>query len=85
MSGDLEKLARLKESLNRIIEGREIENVSLGDFIFDASKAAGIKDFDENIKLELQEISKHILNKKIENNEPQKVAIAKALLVQIWL
>ena len=80
LSGDLEKLARLKESLNRIIEGREIENVSLGDFIFDASKAAGIKDFDENIKLELQEISKHILNKKIENNEPQKVAIAKALL-----
>ena len=80
LTGDLEKLARLKESLNRIIEGREIENISLGEFIFDASKAGNIKDFDENIKLELQEISKHILNKKIDTNQPQKLAIAKALL-----
>lgn len=80
LTGDLEKLARLKESLNRIIAGRDVENSSLGDFIFDASKAGGIKDFEENIKLELQEISKHILNKKIDSNEPQKLAIAKALL-----
>ena len=43
LSGDLEKLARLKESLNRIVQGRDVENVSLGDFIFDASKAGGIK------------------------------------------
>lgn len=80
LSGDLEKLARLKESLNRIIEGRDVENVSLGDFIFDASQAKGIRDFDENIKFELQEISKHVLNKNIDRNEPQKMAIAKALL-----
>jgi DNA-directed RNA polymerase subunit E'/Rpb7 len=80
LSGDLEKLARLKESLNRIIEGRDIENPSLGDFIFDASKAGKIKDFEDAIKLEEQEISKHILNKKIDKNQPQKTAIAKALL-----
>lgn len=80
LSGDLEKLARLKESLNRIVEERDIENPSLGSFIFDASKAAGIKDFDESIKLELQEIEKHLLNKKIDNNFPQKEAIAKAIL-----
>ena len=80
LSGDLEKLARLKESLNRIVEGRDVENPSLGTFIFDASKAAGIKDYDENIKLELQEIEKHLLNKRIAGNEPQKVAIAKAIL-----
>lgn len=79
-SGDLEKLARLKESLNRIVEGRDVENSSLGTFIFDASKAAGIKDYEENIKLELQEVDKHLLNKRIANNEPQKVAIAKAIL-----
>lgn len=80
LSGDLEKLARLKESLNRIVEGRDVENPSLGTFIFDASKAAGIKDYEENIKLELQEIEKHLLNKRIASNEPQKVAIAKAIL-----
>lgn len=80
LSGDLEKLARLKESLNRIVEGRDVENSSLGTFIFDASKAAGIKDFEENIKLELQEVDKHLLNKRIANNEPQKMAIAKAIL-----
>lgn len=80
LSGDLEKLARLKESLNRIIDGRDVENMSLGAFIFDASKAAGIKDYEDNIKLELQEIDKHLLNKRIANNEPQKVAIAKAIL-----
>ena len=80
LSGDLEKLARLKESLNRIVEGRDVENSSLGTFIFDASKAAGIKDFEENLRLELQEVNKHLLNKKIANNDPQKVAIAKAIL-----
>lgn len=80
LSGDLEKLARLKESLNRIVEGRDVENSSLGTFIFDASKAAGIKNYEENIKLELQEVDKHLLNKRIANNEPQKVAIAKAIL-----
>lgn len=80
LSGDLEKLARLKESLNRIVEGRDVENPSLGTFIFDASKAANIKDYEENIKLELQEIGKHLLNKRIASNEPQKNAIAKAIL-----
>lgn len=80
LSGDLEKLARLKESLNRIVEGCNVENSSLGTFIFDASKAAGIKDYEESIKFELQEIDKHLLNKRIANNEPQKVAIAKAIL-----
>lgn len=80
LSGDLEKLARLKESLNRIVQGRDVENASLGDFIFDASKAGGIKDYEESIKLEEQEISKHILNTKIDKNQPQKTAIAKALL-----
>lgn len=80
LSGDLEKMARLKESLNRIVEGRDVENSSLGTFIFDASKAAGIKDYEENIRLELQEVDKHLLNKRIANNVPQKVAIAKAIL-----
>ena len=80
LSGDLEKLARLKESLNRIVEGREIENPLLGSFIFDASKARNIEEYEDNIKLELQEISKHILNKKIDDNGPQKVAIAKVML-----
>lgn len=80
LSGDLEKMVRLKESLTRIVEGRDVENPSLGTFIFDASKAAGIKDYDENIKLEIQEVGKHLLNKKIDSNHPQKEAIAKAIL-----
>lgn len=80
LTGDLEKLARLKKSLNRIIDNDEVENPSLGDFIFDASKAHGIENYEEMLSLELQEISKHILNDKIDKNEPQKLAIAKALL-----
>ena len=80
LTGDLEKMARLKESLNRIVEGREVVNPSLGSFIFDASKAAGIKDYEDNIRLEIQEVSKHLLNKKIDSNIPQKEAIAKAIL-----
>lgn len=80
LSGDLEKMARLKESLNRIVECRDVENSSLGTFIFDASKAASIKDYEEKLRLELQEVDKHLLNKRIANNEPQKVAIAKAIL-----
>lgn len=80
LSGDLEKLARLKESLNRIMEGRDVENPSLGTFIFDASQAAGIKDYEDSIRLEIQEVEKHLLNKKIKNNYPQKEAIAKAIL-----
>ena len=43
-------------------------------------RSASIKDYEENIKLELQEVDKHLLNKRIANNEPQKVAIAKAIL-----
>ena len=70
LSGELEKLARLKESLNKIVQGRDVENASLGDFIFDASKAGGIKDFEESIRLEEQETSKHILNGKINKNQP---------------
>ncbi len=80
LSGDLEKVARLKDSLNRIITGTDVENPSLGTFIFDASQAGGIKDFEENVRLQKQEISKHILNDKINKNEPQKDAIAKAIL-----
>lgn len=80
LSGDLEKLARLKRSLNRIVNNDQVENPSLGDFIFDASKAHDIKDYEDNIRLELQEISEHILNNKIDKNDPQKMAIAKALL-----
>lgn len=81
LSGDLEKLARLKESLNRIVEGRDVENSSLGTFIFDASQAAGIKDYEENIKLELQEVDKHLLNNRIANNEPQKWLLQRLFLL----
>ena len=84
LSGDLEKLARLKESLTRIVQGRDVENVSLGDFIFDASKAGRIKDYEESLKLEMQEISKHILNKKIDSNKLSsgtKAGVKIALLV----
>ena len=56
LSSDLEKLARLKESLNRIVEGHDVENSSLGTFIFDASKAAGIKDYEDNIKLNCKKL-----------------------------
>lgn len=83
--GDLEKINRLKDSLNNILSGKDLQNSNLKEFIFDASKAKPI-DFEEvNEEKDLNcgildDFKSHILNKHI--NESQIDAIIKTLLAE---
>ena len=80
LMGDQEKVARLKESLKKITSGKGVQNPNLSYFIFDASTLRPEPDFDDLVKLELQEIEKHLLNTRV--NASQKKAIAKSLLAK---
>lgn len=83
LTGDLEKINRLKSSLNNIIKGTNLENPNLKDFIFDAGKAKKIESVEDHINPlgeTFQEVENHLLNDKV--NEPQKQAIIKTLLAE---
>jgi superfamily I DNA and/or RNA helicase len=83
LTGDLEKVYRLKNSLSNILNGTNLQNPNLNDFIFDAEKAKKIEDIDiyTNSQSEIfKELEYHLLNKKI--NESQKQAIIKTLLAE---
>ena len=81
LTGDLEKIHRLKSSLNNILDGKNLQNPNLKDFIFDAQKAKKIDDIDFHTHTQsdtFRELESHLLNTKI--NLPQKQAIIKTLL-----
>ena len=81
LTGDLEKIYRLKNSLHNIVSGTNLQNPNLKDFIFDAGKAKKIDDIDIHIKSNseiFQDLEYHLLNKKV--NKFQKQAIIKTLL-----
>lgn len=83
LTGDLEKINRLKSSLNNIMKGTKLQNPNLKDFIFDAGKAKKIEDIEYHINPlgeTFQELENHLLNSKV--NEPQKQAIIKTLLAE---
>jgi len=85
LTGDLEKIHRLKSSLNNILYGKNLQNPNLKDFIFDATKAKPVDFLNLNLTKELacsdmDDFKKHILNKQI--NEPQIDAIIKTLLAE---
>lgn len=83
LTGELEKIHRLKSSLNNILSGNNLQNRSLKDFIFDAQKAKKIDDVDCYIgpnSETFKDLEKHLLNTKI--NQPQKQAIIKTLLAE---
>jgi len=83
LTGDLEKINRLKSSLNNIIKGINLQNPNLKDFIFDAGKAKKIEDIEYHINPlgeTFQDLEDHLLNSKV--NEPQKQAIIKTLLAE---
>lgn len=83
LTGDLEKVYRLKNSLSNILKGTNLQNPNLKDFIFNADKAKKIEDIDSytNSQSEtFKELDYHLLNKKI--NESQKQAIIKTLLAE---
>lgn len=83
LTGDLEKIFRLKSSLNNIVNGTDLQNPSLKHFIFDAEKAKKTQDIEYHISplsKTFQELETHLLNNKV--NEPQKQAIIKTLLAE---
>lgn len=78
--GDREKVARLKDSLRKIISGKGVQNPNLGFFIFDASILRPNAAMREMMNLQLQFINRNLLNPSI--NESQKNAIAKSLIAE---
>ncbi len=78
--GDIEKINRLKSSLSNIVNGNNLQNPNLKDFIFDSSKANKIDDIAFHTKSSSEtfcDLNNHLLNNRI--NEPQKQAILKTL------
>ncbi len=83
LTGDIEKINRLKKSLSSILSGKNLQNPNLKDYIFDAEKATKIDDIDFHTNLSsetYQDLDCHLLNKNI--NAPQKQAIIKTLLAK---
>ena len=83
ITGDLEKIHRLKNALSSIIQGKGLNNPNLSDFIFDASQAKPIDDIEyyTNESSEYyRELTSHLLNSRI--NDSQKKAIIKTLLAE---
>ena len=80
ITGDLEKISRLKNAFNSIVNGIGLKNDNLSQFIFDASKAKPIEniDFYTNERSEFyQDFVLHRLNKRI--TDSQLKAIIKAV------
>lgn len=83
LTGDLEKIFRLRNSFNNILLGNNLQNQNLKNFIFDSGNAKRIDDIDFHLNTNSEtfiELDKHLLNKNI--NEPQKQAIIKTLLAE---
>lgn len=83
LTGDLEKIFRLKISFNNISSGKNLRNPNLKDFIFDAEKAEKIDNIEVYTNPQSDtflDLEYHLLNKRI--NEPQKQAIIKTLLAK---
>ncbi|MFA6871194.1 MAG: AAA domain-containing protein [Bacteroidaceae bacterium] len=78
--GDIEKINRLKSSLSNIVNGNNLQNPNLKDFIFDSSKANEIENIAFHINSSSEtycDLNNHLLNNRV--NEPQKEAILKTL------
>lgn len=76
MTGEIEKINRLRDSFDRITEHpEELVNPQLASYLFDASKATKLED--EVISKRVEQIKKCQLNKSL--NESQIQSIAKAV------
>lgn len=83
LTGDLEKIFRLRNSFINILEGRNLQNPNLRDFIFDSGRAKRIDNIETYLDLQSEvfiELNNHLLNNKV--NESQKKAIIKTLLAE---
>jgi len=76
MTGEIEKVNRLRDSFDRITEHpEELVNPQLASYLFDASKATKLED--EVVKKRVEQVKKCQLNESL--NESQIRAIAKAV------
>lgn len=80
LTGDLEKISRLKNTFTMATTGQELVNPRLQNFIFDSSLATKTTDIDLILRHDgsvYREFCDHLLNERI--NESQKQAIIKAM------
>lgn len=80
LTGDLEKISRLKNTFTMATTGKELVNPRLQNFIFDASLATATQDIDNILDQNghtYRDLCRHLLNPQV--NESQKQAILKAI------
>lgn len=83
LTGDLEKISRLKNTFTMATTGQELANPRLQNFIFDSSQATKTPDIDLILRHDgsvYREFCDHLLNERI--NESQKQAIIKAMFAE---
>lgn len=83
LTGDLEKISRLKNTFTMATTGQELVNPRLQNFIFDSSLATKTPDIDLMLRHDghvYRELCDNLLNEKI--NESQKQAIIKAIYAE---
>ncbi len=80
LTGDLEKISRLKNTFTMATTGEELVNPRLQRFIFNSAEATKTKDIDNMLRRDgyvYKTLCEHLLNTKV--NESQKDAIIKAM------
>ena len=80
LTGDLEKISRLKNTFTMATTGEELVNPHLQRFIFNSAEATKTKEIDFMLRRDgsvYKELCEHLLNSKV--NESQKDAIIKAM------
>ena len=83
LTGDLEKISRLKNTFTMATTGAELANPRLQRFIFDSSQATKTPDIDLMLRHDgvvYKELCEHLLNSRV--NESQKQAIIKAMYAE---
>ena len=83
LTGDLEKISRLKNTFTMATTGSELVNPRLQRFIFDSSLATKTEDIDlmlRNDGVVYKDLCENLLNDRI--NESQKQAIIKAMYAE---
>lgn len=81
LTGDLEKISRLKNTFTMATTGTELINPRLQRFIFDSSLATKTDDIENLLRHDgyiYKDLCNHLLNSRV--NESQKQAIIKAML-----
>ena len=83
LTGDLEKISRLKNTFTMATTGSELINPRLQRFIFNSAEATKNNDIDLMLRTDgvvYKDLCEHLLNSKI--NESQKNAIIKAMYAE---